>query len=97
MSTTRICILGGHRVSAVQQGLVPNIIDAMNNGVFDHGYTISFGKLHEFLCGLDNRKIKRAALFGSRPPPNDEFGNTRSVLGSNYIWKIVIMPTRKKR
>ena len=37
----------------------------------DHGYTISFGKLHEFVCGTDKRELKRAALFGSRPPPND--------------------------
>lgn len=61
----------GRRVSAVAQKIVPNIIQAMNNGVLDQGYTISFGKLHEFLCGRDKRNIKRAALFGSRPPPND--------------------------
>lgn len=61
----------GRRVSAVAQRLATNINEAMNNGVFDHGYTISFGKLHEFLCGQDQRHIKRVALFGSRPPPND--------------------------
>jgi len=61
----------GRRVSAVVQGLTSNIIAAMNDGVLDHGYTISFGKLHEFLCGTDKRNIKRVALFGSRPPPND--------------------------
>jgi len=61
----------GRRVSAVQQGLANDIYDAMNNGILDHGYTISFGKLHEFLAGNDLTKIKRAALFGSRPPPND--------------------------
>jgi uncharacterized LabA/DUF88 family protein len=61
----------GRRVSAVAQGLSANIYDAMNDGILDHGYTISFGKLYEFLCGLDNRTIARAALFGSRPPPND--------------------------
>lgn len=61
----------GRRVSAVASGLAPNIYDAMNNGVLDHGYTISFGKLHEFLAGADSSKIKRVALFGSRPPPND--------------------------
>lgn len=61
----------GRRVSAVAQGLAPNIVQAMNGGIFDHGYTISFGKLHEFLCGSDKRQIKRVALFGSRPPPND--------------------------
>ncbi len=61
----------GRRVSAVAQRLAPNIIEAMNNGILDHGYTISFGKLHQFVCGNDKRQIKRAALFGSRPPPND--------------------------
>lgn len=61
----------GRRVSAVAQRLVSDIYEAMNEGVFDHGYTISFGKLHEFLCGVDKRTIRRAALFGSRPPPND--------------------------
>jgi uncharacterized LabA/DUF88 family protein len=61
----------GRRVSAVKQGLASNIREAMEDGVFDHGYTISFGKLHEFLTGNDVANIKRAALFGSRPPPND--------------------------
>jgi uncharacterized LabA/DUF88 family protein len=61
----------GRRVSAVAQGLAANIREAMDCGIFDHGYTISFGRLHEFLTGQDLSKIKRAALFGSRPPPND--------------------------
>ncbi|ESX88092.1 NYN domain-containing protein [Mesorhizobium sp. LNJC403B00] len=61
----------GRRVSAVKQGLAKDIKEAMNSGVLDHGYQISFGKLHEFLFGQNNRQIKRAALFGSRPPPND--------------------------
>ena len=43
----------------------------MQNGLLDQGYTISFGKLHEFLVGADKSKIERAALFGSGPPPND--------------------------
>ncbi|MEW5782066.1 MAG: NYN domain-containing protein [Pseudomonadota bacterium] len=61
----------GRRVSAVATGLASNIVEAMNLGILDHGYTISFGKLHQFLTGNDLSKIKRAALFGSRPPPND--------------------------
>lgn len=61
----------GRRVSAVETGQAENIVEAMNEGILDHGYTISFGKLHEFLFGADKRSIKRAALFGSRPPPND--------------------------
>jgi len=43
----------------------------MNERILDHGYTISFGKLHQFLTGDDLSQIKRVALFGSRPPPND--------------------------
>ncbi len=61
----------GRRVSAVRTGLADNIIQAMNDRILDHGYTISFGKLHEFLTGNDLSQIKRVALFGSRPPPND--------------------------
>ena len=61
----------GRRVSAVQTGLANNIIQAMNERILDHGYTISFGKLHQFLTGDDLSQIKRVALFGSRPPPND--------------------------
>lgn len=61
----------GRRASAVAQGLASNIREAMDQGILDQGYTISFGKLHEFLTGNDLGKIKRAALFGSRPPPND--------------------------
>ena len=61
----------GRRVAAVASGLAGSIREAMDYGILDHGYTISFGKLHEFLTGNDLSKIKRAALFGSRPPPND--------------------------
>lgn len=61
----------GRRVSAVNTGLASTIVEAMRLGILDHGYTISFGKLHQFLTGDDLSKIKRAALYGSRPPPND--------------------------
>ncbi len=61
----------GRRVSAVKTGLAPNIHEAMTNGILDHGYTISFGKLYSFLTGDDVASIKRSVLFGSRPPPND--------------------------
>lgn len=61
----------GRRVSAVAQKLAESIVEAMRDGTFDHGYTIGFGKLYQFLCGKNKREIKRVALFGSRPPPND--------------------------
>lgn len=71
----------GRRVSAVKQGHATSIIHAMNNEILDHAYTISFGKLHEFVCGTDKRTIKRAALFGSRPPPNDGIWNYAKKAG----------------
>lgn len=71
----------GRRASAVAQGLATNIREAMDDGILDHGYTISFGKLHEFLCGTDKRSIQRVALFGSRPPPNDGIWNFAKKAG----------------
>lgn len=71
----------GQRVSAVASGLTSNIIQAMNLGILDYGYTISFGKLHKFLCGDDLLNIKRAALFGSRPPPNDSIWQYAKTAG----------------
>lgn len=61
----------GRRASAVANGLAGDMREAIDIGIFDHGYTISFGKLHEFLTGNNLGKIRRVALFGSRPPPND--------------------------
>ncbi|HVM80089.1 MAG TPA: NYN domain-containing protein [Stellaceae bacterium] len=61
----------GKRVSAVRKGMVMNIWESVENKIFDQNYAIDFGKLHEFAAGSDPKKIKRALLFGSRPPPND--------------------------
>ena len=71
----------GRRVSAVAQGLAANIREAMDLGILDQGYTISFGRLHEFLTGNDLTKIKRVALFGSRPPPNDSIWQAAQRVG----------------
>ena len=43
----------GKRVSAVRKGLAMNIYDAMNNRILDFDYSISFGRLHEFVAGRD--------------------------------------------
>ena len=62
----------GKRVSAVRNGDAPNIYDAMNNKILDNSYRMDFGSLHAFVAGDDTSNIKRACLFGSRPPPNDQ-------------------------
>lgn len=61
----------GKRVSAVEKGLAMNIFDAMNNKILDNAYRLDFGKLHNFVAGNNPAKIRRATLFGSRPPRND--------------------------
>jgi uncharacterized LabA/DUF88 family protein len=71
----------GKRVSAVQKNLALNIYDAMNGNILDHTYRLDFGNLHSFTAGSDPSKIKRAVLFGSRPPPNDTIWNMAEKAG----------------
>ncbi len=61
----------GKRVAAVKNGLALSIQDAIRQGILDNSYRMDFGKLHDFVAGNDPSKIKRAVLFGSRPPKND--------------------------
>lgn len=57
-------------VSAVKIGIAPDLRTALENKICDYGWKIDFGKLFQF-AGGDKTDVKRAALFGSRPPPND--------------------------
>lgn len=75
----------GKRVSAVAKGLAMNVYDAMNNGILDYGYQISFGRLHEFVAGQDKSQIARAVLFGSRPPPNDSIWKYAKQAGFELV------------
>jgi uncharacterized LabA/DUF88 family protein len=43
---------------------------AVQQKICDYNWTIDFGKLFEF-AGGDRTDVKKAALFGSRPPKND--------------------------
>lgn len=61
----------GQRVSAVRQGMALDIYDAMTNRIIDTSYRISFGKLYQFIAGIDRTETARAMLFGSKPPEND--------------------------
>ena len=60
----------GMRVAAVQRGQVESIATAVNQRACDYSWKIDFGKLLEF-AGGDKKQVKRALLFGSRPPQND--------------------------
>jgi len=61
----------GQRAAAVRAEMALDIWDAMENRVLDISYRLDFGKLHSFVAGDEPKKIKRAMLFGSRPPAND--------------------------
>ena len=71
----------GQRVSAIKKGMVLNIHDAIVNKVLDSGYRLDFGKLYHFLTGGDHNNVKRAILFGSRPPENDSVWNAPKKAG----------------
>jgi uncharacterized LabA/DUF88 family protein len=75
----------GRRVSAVAQGLAPDIYEAMRSQILDPYYTIDFGKLHEFVAGVDKTQIARASLFGSRPPPNDSIWTFAKKAGFEVV------------
>jgi hypothetical protein len=60
----------GMHVAAVAKGIAPDVWTAVQNRICDYDWKIDFGKLFAF-AGGDKTEVKRAALFGSRPPKND--------------------------
>ena len=87
----------GKRVSAVQQGLAHSINHAFREQIFDHTYSLDFGKLHTFVAGDDPSKIKRAALFGSRPPPNDSLWKIAERAGFETVLNDRNVKNKEKR
>jgi len=60
----------GRRVSAVKRDMAYDVWDAAKNGILDLEWTYDFGKLLNLVGGTKNG-LKKACLFGSRPPEND--------------------------
>jgi uncharacterized LabA/DUF88 family protein len=60
----------GMHVAAFQRGHAPDVWSAVQNKICDYSWSIDFGKLFEF-AGGDRKEVRKAALFGSRPPKND--------------------------
>lgn len=60
----------GMHVSAVVQGIAPDIWTALQHKICDYGWKIDFGRLYEF-AGGQSSEVGRAVLYGSRPPAND--------------------------
>ncbi len=60
----------GKHVAAYAAGLSPNVWTAVQHNICDNSWNIDFGKLFTF-AGGDKPEVRKAALFGSRPPKND--------------------------
>ena len=87
----------GRRVSAVRRGLAVDIDHAIKERIFDKNYSLDFGRLHTFVAGDDPQKIKRAALFGSRPPPNDSLWKIAERAGFEPVLEDRNVANKEKR
>ena len=87
----------GKRVSAVQRGLASDIAHAFKYQIFDNSYSLDFGRLHAFVAGNDPSQISRAALFGSRPPPNDSLWQMAEKAGFEPVVEERNVANKEKR
>lgn len=87
----------GKRVKAVKTGLALNIYDAFENGILDQNYRLDFGKLHAFVAGDDPSNIKRAILFGSRPPVADSIWSIARKAGFETVIEDRNVANREKK
>jgi uncharacterized LabA/DUF88 family protein len=87
----------GKRVSAVEKGYALNIWDAIENRILDNEYRLDFWKLHTFSAGDDLTKIKRAVLFGSRPPQNDLLWEFAKRVGFETVIEDRNLSNREKK
>ena len=61
--------------SAVAKGWAANTAEAHRNKIEDSSWRIDFGKLLHCATSANIADIKKAILFGSRPPHNDSLWN----------------------
>lgn len=74
----------GMHVSAVVNGLAPNIFAAQEFRICDRDYSVDFGKLFKF-AGGDRADVGRAVLYGSGRPENDSLWNIAKKNGFEVI------------
>lgn len=61
----------GKFASAVAKGWSANTYDAHKSGIEDNSWRIDFGKLLDFVTDGHLADVKKAVLFGSKPPLHD--------------------------
>jgi len=74
----------GMHVAAHAAGMTPDVWTAVKSNVCDHNWKLDFGKLFAF-AGGDKTEVKKAALFGSRPPKNDTLWDAARRKGFEVI------------
>lgn len=74
----------GMHVAAARNGHAPDVWSAVQNRICDYNWQLDFGKLFEFAGGT-RADVKRAALFGSRPPKNDSLWTAAERNGFEVI------------
>ena len=74
----------GMRVSAVERGLAFDVYDASLRNIVDYDWKYDFGRLLEIVAGPKNN-LKRAVLYGSRPPQNDSLWQAAQKSGFETI------------
>jgi hypothetical protein len=60
----------GMHVAAYKNGMARDVWTAVKGNICDHSWKLDFGKLFSF-AGGDKKEVRKAALFGSKPPKND--------------------------
>jgi hypothetical protein len=74
----------GMHVAAAKKGLAPDVWTAVQEKICDYEWKLDFGKLFQF-AGGDPTDVKKAALFGSRPPSNDSLWTAAEKNGFEVI------------
>ncbi|GHS94177.1 hypothetical protein FACS1894139_04190 [Planctomycetales bacterium] len=74
----------GRKVAAVARDWAFDVWDATNNNILDREWKYDFGKLLELVGGKKNG-LKKAMLFGSRPPQNDSLWNAAHRHGFEVV------------
>jgi hypothetical protein len=71
-------------VSAVETGMAPDLWTAQQHNICDTSWQLDFGKLFQF-AGGERHEVKRAVLFGSRPPPSDSIWEAAKRKGFEVV------------
>lgn len=77
----------GKYVSAVKNGMVPDISEAHRNKICNMTWAYDFGKLLKLACDGDISDVKRAVLYGSKPTDRDSLWNAAKREGFEVVTK----------